>query len=233
MSAIFKRELRAYFTSPLGYLVLAFFFFFSGLYFNLLFSNNYAMISVVFSSMLIVVMFLVPILTMRLFSDERRQKTDQALFTAPVRLRSVVLGKFWAAMALFGLGFSATLIFQVVLTFYSDASWLLYLNNLLGIGLLGSSLIAIGIFLSSLTESPALAAILGILVSFLLILADGLASMISVSWLRTFVEQISFSARFNTFTTGVFDVSNVVYFLSITAVFLFLTVRTLEKKRWA
>ncbi len=233
MSAVFKREFRAYFTSPIGYIVLAIFFLFSGLYFDIIFSNSYAYIASVFMNMVLIVMFVVPILTMRLFSEERRQKTDQALFTAPIKLHSVVLGKFFAAMALFGLGFSMTVIFQFILMVYADVNWLLFFNNLIGMALVGASMISIGIFLSSLTESSVLAAILGIVVSFLLMLVDSFANQVSVEWIRNILVQFSFSARFNTFASGTFDFTNVVFFLSVTFVFLFLTVRMLEKKRWA
>ena len=104
MLAVFKREFRNYFSSPLGYVVLTALFAFSGIFFAMIFASGYADISYVISSMFTIVMFAVPILTMRLISEEFKQKTDQALLTAPVSVSGIVLGKFFAALAIFAIG---------------------------------------------------------------------------------------------------------------------------------
>ena len=125
MTAVFKRELKNYFSSPLGYVVLAALFFFSGIFFTLIYSAGYGDISYVFSSMFTIIMFAVPILTMRLISEELKQKTDQALLTAPVSIIGIVTGKFLAALAIFALGFAPTLIYHIILTFQLSLNWLL------------------------------------------------------------------------------------------------------------
>ena len=233
MSAIFKREFKAYFASPLGYVIVSALAFFSAIFFSYMYTYGYADVAYIFSNMLVIVMFAVPILTMRLMSEERKQKTDQALFTAPVGLTSIVMGKFLAALSIFALGFAPTLIYQTVFSFKVSLNWLLYLSDLLGVLLYGAALIAIGLFLSSLTESQVVAAVLGIVVSLLVGLMDNFASMINNEFLTGIISYISFNGRYEAFANGIIDFSNIVFFVSVAAAFIFLTVRSLEKKRWA
>lgn len=233
MTAVFKREFRNYFSSPLGYVVLTALFAFSGIFFAMIFASGYADISYVISSMFTIVMFAVPILTMRLISEEFKQKTDQALLTAPVSVSGIVLGKFFAALAIFAIGFAPTLVYQIILAANTSLNWLFFFNAILGALLYGAALIAIGLFISSLTESQVVSAVLSVVISILITLLDSFAAMITNTFLSKLVGSLSFLGRFETFATGILDFSNVIFFLSISAVFIFLTVRALEKKRWA
>ena len=117
MSAIFKREMRAYFTSPIGYIVVVFYALLYGFFFTQLYKAGTPEISVLFSYSFTITLFLMPVLTMRLFSEERRQKTDQALFTAPVSLTSTVFGKFFAALTVFLIAQAITVIFELIFAF--------------------------------------------------------------------------------------------------------------------
>ncbi len=246
MSAIFKREFKSYFTTPIGYVVLAAFYFFLGLFFLSLFSQGAPQITWVLLSMSTVVILVLPVLTMRIMSDDRRQKVDQALLTSPVTLTSIVMGKFFAALAVFAIAFIPTVIFEIILIAYVSVNILSYIYMLLGVLLLGSALISIGMFISSLTESAAISAIITLLVNILMLF--NFASMITipqgdtfiekvwsklVEWFSVFIEKISFIATFEKFAENVFTISDIVYFVSITAVFLFLCVRSLERRRWA
>lgn len=233
MLAIFKREFKAYFTSPVGYVVLTLFLVFSGYFFSYMYAEGYPYTAFVFTQMFTIVMFAVPILTMKLMSDDKRQKTDQALLTAPVKLSAIVLGKFFAALCFFLIGFAETLVFQIIIAIVSTADWATFFGNVVGIILFGSSLIAIGIFISALTESQVVAAISSFAVSLFLILMDTFAQIINVTWVTTVVGWVSFSGRYTTFTEGIMDFANVIFFLSFAALFLFLTVRVLEKKRYS
>ncbi|MDD4698812.1 MAG: ABC transporter permease [Oscillospiraceae bacterium] len=233
MLAIFKREFKAYFISPVGYVVLAFFLLFSGYIFSSMFMAGLPDITVLFQNMFTITLFLVPILTMRLMSEDKRQKVDQALLTAPVKLSSIVLGKFFAALAVFALGFANTLIFQIIISCFVSTNWLVYLGNVVGMLLLGASLIAIGLLISALTESQMVAAVGTFAISMLIFMLDGLAETIGIDVFKKVAEWVSFSGRYNTFISGVFDYSNLIFFVSVAAIFLFLAVRTLEKKRWA
>lgn len=233
MSAIFKRELRSYFTSPLGYVVFTVFALFEGFYFYILFYNGMGDVSVLFSFMLTISMFLCPILTMRLMSEDKRLKVDQALLTAPVSLWGVVMGKFLAAFTVFATCYSLTLVNQLIFAVFTTPNWIVYIGNLVGILLLGAALIAIGIFISSLTESQLVSAVVSFGAVLLLVMMDSLASAINVEFVAKLVSGLSFMTRQESFAAGVLDFSNLIFFVSVTAVFLFLTVRMLEKKRWA
>lgn len=236
MSAVFKREFKAFFTSPVGYFVLAVLFGFAGFYF---FANNMYMRSAdltgVFSGLFTIVLLLVlPVLTMRLFSDEKRQKTDQALLTAPVSLTGIALGKFFAALLMFAIGISITIVFAIIIAFQVTPDWLVIIGNYLGLLLMGGMIIAIGMFISSLTESQFIAALGTFAISFALLMVDSLASVFYyISWIGTLVEFISVSARYSEFTSGVINYDNIIFFVSMIALFVFLTVRVLDRKRWS
>ncbi len=234
MTAIFKREFKSYFTSPLGYLVVAVMTLFEGLFFVYMYSFGYAENEYVLSSSISIVMFAVPVLTMRLFSEERRQKTDQVLFTSPVGLWGIVCGKFFAAMAVYAISFLPTFIFQIMLTSRLESlNWLIYLGALLGVLLYGTALVAICMFISALTESQVVAAVLSLVVSLVLNMMDSFASMSGVQWIIDGVSYVSFMGRYNAFYMGILDFSNVIFFVSIAFFFVFLTVRMLDKRRWA
>ncbi len=236
MSAIFKREFRSFFTSPIGYFVLAILFAISGYYFYLAnLEFGYRSMSFVFSALYSYACFLVlPILTMRLFSEEKRQKTDQALFTAPVRLTGVVVGKFLAAFLVFLIGISITLVLAVVIAFVTDPNWMSVIGNYLGLALYGGMLVAAGLFFSCLTESQLIAALCTFAFELLLSSVNYLTTVFADNKLvETAVNFLSVSDRYSHFTAGAIHYGDVVFFLSMQALFLFLAVRVLDRKRWA
>ena len=235
MSAVFKREFKTYFTSPIGYIVLAMIFGLSGYYFFLYnLANGYADLSYVFSSVFSFLLLLVlPVLTMRLMSDDKRQKTDQALLTAPVSLTGIVLGKFFAAVLLFAIGISIMLVFAIIIATQITPDWLVIFGNFIGLLLLGSMIIAIGLLISCLTESQFVAALGTFLASFSLLMIDSIGSMLSSNTIAvTITDFLSVSQRYTTFTSGLMQYDDVIFFISMTALFLFLTVRVLDRKRW-
>ena len=233
MNAIFKREFKSYFTNPIGYIVLAVFYFFLGLYFSMIYSYGSPDIEMVISAMSTIVVFAMPILTMRLMSEDRRQKVDQALLTAPVNLISIVMGKFLAAFAIFALGFAPTIIFELLIIAKVTVNFLSFLYALLGMMLLGGAIIAIGMFISSLTESTVISGILTWLVNILVLYMSSFASMISTEWIANIFNRLAFISVFESFSSKIFSIADVIYFLSIIVVFLFLCVRSLEKRRWS
>ena len=237
MSAIFKREFKSYFTTPIGYIVLAVMMIVHGWAFADVYEAGSPDISYVFTSFLstlIVFILIPPILTMRSMSEDRRQKVDQVLITSPVSLYSIVLGKFFAILAIFMMGYSMTLVFQIIIAFQGvTVNWLIYIGNVLGVALIGSALIALGIFISSLTESQLVSVVVSVAVSSLLSMMDSFASTINVRWVTKVVEWISFTGRYYTFCEGILDYSNAVFFLGFAAVFIFLTVRVLDKRRYS
>lgn len=234
MSAIYKREMRAYFTSLGAYFFLAAFYAIEGFLFYVLYSNGSTNVfAIPFGYPLYFTLFLVPVLTMRTISEDKRQKVDQVLLTAPISVSSVIMGKFWACLSVFAIAYAPTLIFQTIVSYYSATNWLLYFYSLLGTMLLGAAIISIGIFVSSLTESTALAATLSIVVNIVIAFASSIAEMIGVDWITKGAKFIAMTDRYANFGESVLSVPDVLYFVSITVVFLFLCVRSVEKRRWA
>lgn len=233
MRAVFKRELSAYFQSPLGYVFIAAVYFFTAYYFftyNLY--RNTTDMSTMFDQLFSVVLFLVPILTMRLMSEDKRAKTDQLLLTAPVSRTGIVLGKYLSALIVYLIAISGTLVMSLVLSAFAAPDWPVIIGNIVGLILLGASLIAICMFLSSITESQVIAAVCGFAVSLFLILVDALVYVVSGEVFKRFFSYLSFSDRYNGFTIGIIDLSNVLFFVSVAALFILLTAAVLEKRRW-
>lgn len=247
MFAIFKKELRSYFINPIGYVFVGIFLLCSALScsYTTLLSNSYD-VSAYFMIMIIAFAILIPLLTMRLFSEERKMRTEQLLLTAPVSLTGMVLGKYFAAFSVFlgcmaascinfiplyviaaaergNLGYDTTFVGPVTAQ---------VIGGMIALVLIGAAFIAIGTLVSALTENQLAAAIITIagIVGFL---AIGLvASFIDIYWIRVTLSWISIFARFNNFVNGVFDIAAAVYFVSLAFVFVFLTVRVYEKRRW-
>lgn len=235
MNAVFKKEFRAFFTAPIGYVVLAILVFFAGLFFV---NNNIASgssdLSAVFSTMMYVVLLVMPLVTMRLFSEEKRQKTDQALLTSPVSLTGIVLGKFFAAILMLFLSLLVMIVFAVIVAFQVTPEWSVILGNYIGLLLVGGLIIAVGLLISSLTESQLIAAIATIGISIVLLIMDNISSRFSsIKLITTVINFLSVYQRYNSFTSGTINYSNIIFFLSMQALLLFLTVRVLDSKRWS
>jgi len=208
-------------------------FFFTGYYFfSLNLIGNTTNTSGMFSMLFSVVLFLVPVLSMRLLSEDRRVKTDQTLLTSPVSRMGIVLSKYLAALCVFAISISGTLLVAVVLQFYSQPDWPVVLGNFIGLILLGAALIAVCLFISSLTESQVIAAVGGFGASLFLIVLDALYVLVANRLLRMILRHMSFNSRYSGFTIGVIDVSDLTFFVSIAACFVLLTVIVLERRRW-
>ncbi len=236
MSAIYKRELRAFFSSPIGYIFVAVFFAVNGALFNymVLRSSDSGGIATYYMTILFLFIIIIPLLTMKLFSDERRQHTEQLLLSAPVRLGAMVCGKFFAAYTVFaGTFLLSELLGMIPLYTYGSPNTALLLGNTVGILLIGAAFVAMGTFFSSLTESQLVSALVTMFFIALLLLVSMLNSYIDSAFVRTVLNWISIFSRFYDFSYGIFNFTSLFYYASIVFVFLFLTVRVYEKKRWA
>ena len=161
MTAVFKRELKSYFISPIGYVFLAAFYAYAGLMFYVTgLSEGKTRMDMLFSSLVIVLVVIVPILTMRTMAEERRSKTDQCLLTSPVSIGGIVAGKFLAAFVVYLAAISITIIMALISCIYAAPDWSVVLGNFIGLALIGASYIAIGVFCSSCTESQPVSAVL-------------------------------------------------------------------------
>lgn len=289
MRAIYNRELKSYFTSATGYIFMTVFLIISGIFFvltDILTPKPTTYYTPVLSNITFVFLILVPIITMRTISEESHQKTDQLLFTSPVSLTEIVLGKYLAAVTLFLITLLITCIYPLILSLFGSIAVWEVIGGYIGFALLGCSLIAIGIFISSLTESQIAAAMgtFGVLLFILVIdwiqqgvpstmssgivfaalLAAILAAIIYYStkniyitsgvailgaaaiiivyivkktlyegFISKFLGWFSLLQRYNEFSMGMLNVSSIIYYISFSAAFIFLTIRIIEKRRWS
>lgn len=234
MGAIYRREMGAFFSSGIAYVFLSVFFVFSGFFFydgTIMMATTDT--SSMFGAMFLVVLFLIPVLTMRLLSEEKKQKTDQGLLTAPVSLWSIVLGKYFAALTLFVIAESVAFIYAFILAYFGNVVWATLLGNYFAMLLLGSAFIAVGVFISSLTENQMASAVASFLALMLLYMLDTIAGNIKLEFLSKLLTSLSFYSRYMEFTMGIFNLSSVLFYLSAAFLFNFFTVRVLEKRRWS
>lgn len=287
MIAIMEKELKSYFHSMTGYLFLAVFWAVSAIYFTVycLAGGMMDFGGYVLSSITILFIAVVPVLTMRLMTDEKKQKTDQLLLTTPIRSSSIILGKYLAVLIVYAIGLVGIFGYAVILSFFGDMVWKTTLTAFVGFFLLGACFLAIGTYVSCCCDSQVAAAAVSFGVTLLCFLLPAIASyapgrarytiiiaalviiclamffynetrsvVISIisgvvgigavvaAWfinaemfddgIVKIVEWLSILDRYDNFINGIFDASSIVYYLSFIAVFLFLSIRTVEKRRW-
>lgn len=229
--------MRSYFTSAVGYVYIAAFLAVNGFIFSLNtvqvgstgqkydISQYYIMLLFTFS-------ILVPLLTMKIFSDERKLKTEQLLLTAPVGLVSMVTAKFLSAYTMFAGTYLISCLNYYVLFKYGKPTAGIIFGHIIGMLLIGAAFVAIGLFISSLTENQITAAVLTIGALVFSLVINFLNDYIDAAFIRVILSWISIYSRFFNFTYGIFDINACVYYASIVIIFLFLTVRIYEKRRW-
>ncbi|MCD8214334.1 MAG: ABC transporter permease [Clostridiales bacterium] len=287
MTAIYKKELRTYFNTLTGYIFLGFFVAITGIYFMMnnmdAGSLNYAD---TLAGSLMLFWVLIPVLTMRLFAEEARQKTDQLLFTSPVGVWGIVLGKFLAAVSLFIIGVLITGIFPFILSRFGDIAIGETINVMFGYVIMGCALISVGIFISALTDNQIVAAVATFAALFVLFMIDNFTAEMPITavsslvfaalviviltlvlyssvknlWvslgffvialgiefilyyfnpslydglISKFFGWFSMISRFENFYAGVFSLADTVYYISFAFVFIYLTVNSIEKRRWS
>lgn len=287
MTAIYKRELKSYFCSVTGYMFCAFMLLFAGIYTMAVNINSaYANFEYVLSNMSFIFIIIIPVLTMRVISEERKQRTDTLLYSLPVSMTKVVVAKYFAMLTVLLVPVLVMGLYPVVLALFGKVNFLSAYSALVGFFLLGAALIAMGLFASSLTENQALSAGIAFLIvlvnyfitSFayylsstaaasLIALAIMVLALVVIVYLLTkdfslsasvaiigegilffvyyafpekleglfpaIIEKLSLFERFNIFTQGIFDISSVIYLVAVSAVFVFLTVQSMEKRRWS
>jgi len=234
MGAIFRREMGAYFSSPIAYIFLAVFFAFSGFFFfttSIMYSISD--MSGMFGSLFLIIVFLIPVMTMKLFSEEKKQKTEQGLLTAPVSLNAIVVGKYLAALTLYTIGISIIFLYALIIEYFGNADWSVILSNYLALFLVGGVFIAITTFISSLTENQMISAIAGFISLMFIYMIDYIAEIIPWKPVSDAVSKLSFIDKYSEFTMGLFNIGSIIFFLSTIVIFNFLTVRVFEKRRWS
>ena len=286
MFAIFKREFKAYFLTPIGYVYMGFFLLLTGIFFffdNILSQRSHY--TDFLGGLLLVFLLVTPLLTMRLFSEERKQKTDQLLLTSPVSITGLVCGKFFAALLVYCATLLVTVAYPVLIAVHGDLEAWETLGSYVGFIFLGACYISVGLFISATTENQFIAGVTTFFVLFFIWLVDPisqtipsdtrtgiisagviLAAVLVFIFLNTrnwvivlaaallgamiigglylfqrgmffgFVQRvlgwISLNQRYRPFTMGLFRFDALLYYISFSGLFLFLTVRLIEKRRW-
>ena len=212
MAAILKRELGSYFRSPIGYTIIAIFYFFANIFFNMYcLSYNSGNMSSVFQNTFLIVLFIIPIITMKTFSEDKK------------------LGKYLSAMIIYVICLLIFVVHGLIIEYFSTAQWSVILCTVLGLALMGSAIISIGLFISSLTESQVIACVGTLGVGFFLYIMDVLANLANNAIVSYVVGVFTFIQRFSNFTLGIFNPADVLYFLSVTCLFLWFTMKSFGK----
>ena len=232
MKAIFQREFKSYFTSITGYAFAAFLLLIIGIYtMSVCLVGYYPNYEYVLGNTAFIFLLIVPIVTMKTFAEERKQKTDQLLYALPLGMPRIVIGKYLALLAVFAVPLIPASLYPLILMQYGSLSLRVIFTAILGFLLLGASLLAIGMFISSLTESQPLAAGITFLIILINFLSSSLASYLPIG--STLITALSLFDILDNFVYGILNVSDIVFYLSAVALFLFLTVQSLEKRRWS
>lgn len=254
--AIFKREFAAYFRSPMGFVVFAIFMAISGLFFASGVLSGYLDMVGELAFVQSFFFVIIPLMTMRSFSEDRKNGTEVLLYTSPASSTEIVIGKYLAALALFGIMTGGTLVHVLITGLYDGLIDISVLGAYIGFVFLGAAYVSIGIFASALTENQVIAAVISFIIIIVLTLLDFVSNMIG-SVAATLIDKINFiglsdmqidsagrwvtgalqwlnpSTRLNNYIDGIFELSPLLFFVSIIAVFLFMTNRIIEKRRWS
>jgi len=227
------KETRTYFTTPVAYIVAMVFLAITGYFFVASLSTSFpeAVVSPYLTPSTFVMVFLAPVLTMRLMAEEQKLGTIELLFTSPVRDWEIVLGKFLASMAFFTVTLFLTLFYVILLVLFGSPDVGPIFTGYLGLLLHGTAALSVGLLASSLTSNQIVAAVVAFGVLLLLALIDQLSNAVS-GMAATLVSEISLVAHFGDFSRGIIDTGDLVYYISFIAFVLFLTVRSLESRRW-
>lgn len=233
MTAILKRELVAFFKNPIGYFVLMIYAFLSAIAFTIFVVwQNTSYLGTYFGMWLFIVdMVVIAIMSMRFFSEEKKNKTDQLLLTSPISLYSLVIGKFLGAYTILLSCTALNIIYIVIIDAFGVIDYGALITNVLGTVLILAAMISIGIFISSLTENPIAAAAGSFAVLFLLMIIDFFAIFMP-AWLAKAMIHLNIYSQYEDFTNGVISLPPIIYYISVTVIFLFLTVKVIEKRRW-
>jgi ABC-2 type transport system permease protein len=229
--AITERELRAYFLSPVGYIILFVFLFLAAIFFYVPVAAGQGSMRIYFSNVVIWLVILVPALTMRLIADERRTGTIEVLMTSPVTDAQVILGKFLGSVAFYAVMLLLTLQFPLALRWVSTPDRGPMISGYVGLALFGTSFLAIGLLASCLSKSQVVAFMSTVMALLLLVLLDWFAMNASGTW-ATILQFVAMRQHLENFTKGIIDTKDIIYYLSIIGLCLLLSVRALGSWKW-
>lgn len=233
--AITKKELRNYFNSPLAYIFISLFLVITGwLFFRNFFLIGQATMRGYFSLIPWLFLFLIPAITMRLWAEEKKLNTTEVLFTWPIKEYEAVIGKFTASFLFLLITLILSLSIPITISFIGDLDWGIVIASYLGTLFLGSAFLAIGLFISSITDNQIIAFIVSITVCFVLfIISENLVILSLPNFLSGIFQYSGLSYHYASINRGVLDSRDIIYYLSIIGLFLYLNTRQIEKRKWA
>ena len=232
MWAVYRKELRVYFVSPLAYAFLVVFLFLAGLFFYMgIAVTGEASLRVMMANLAVSLIFLLPMLTMRHFAEEQKRGTFELLMTSPISLSALILGKWLASLTLCLVMLLGTVLFPLILAAYGDPDWGIVLTTYIGLFLCCAAFCAAGLFSSSLTDDSVAAGMAGVLILLPFWLVGSMDGFGGDS-LSAFFERFALIPHLRSFSKGVLDTGDFAYFAGFVTVFLFLTYRKLESRRW-
>jgi len=230
--AVCRKELLCTFASPVFYIVATVNLILFGVFFyNIIVASREAHLRYVFHNIAVTLLFTSPMLTMRLFAEERKLGTFELLMTSPMTLLELVLGKLLGAALTFGVLLALTVDFPVLLLSFGRPDWGPLVTGYLGLFLMGLAFMSAGMFASSLTDNQVVAVVIGFGIALLLFIISWFSAQVGGP-VGDFLEGMSISNRFENFARGVLDTGDVIFCLSLTGIFTFLTVRSLDWRRW-
>jgi ABC-2 type transport system permease protein len=230
--AICRKELQLYFFAPTSYIAFAVYFLISGFFFGLTFLGSLSMdVRPLIGTITFIYLFIIPLLTMRLISDELRQGTDELLLTSPASITEIISGKYLAALIVQCVLVIGTLVYPLIMSSFGKLDqpilWLSYLSMFL----LGAALMAVGLFASALSANQMVAGIVAFSMMILLWMIEYMGGSSSTSG-KDWLTQFSIIGRTTNMQKGVFDLSDMVFFASFILVFILLSIQLLDRKRW-
>ncbi len=230
--SIFKREVKSYFTSPIAYVLMGIYLALSAYFFTaVIFYTEEASLHLVLGNMGVTLLFITPVLTMRLISEERRQGTIELLFTSPLTATHIILGKFLGVLFLYVVALLISGEFALFLKLFGNPENGPLISGYLGLFLMGTSFLAVGLFASSLTENQIVAAVITFFLLLFFWISGWAADMTGGIW-KNFFQNLSIFNHFDSFRKGVVDLTDLLYYLSLIFLFLFLSVKIIDSRRW-
>jgi ABC-2 type transport system permease protein len=247
--ALAEKELRSYFASPIAYIIIGLFALLFGWFFYMYLTFfvrqseqmmgmgggnmniNQQMIRGVLQNSAVIILFVMPMITMRTYSEEKRSGTIELLLTSPVTDFQIIMGKFLGAMGLYVAMLFVTVLYMAILFWYGSPEWRPVAAGYLGLLLMGGCFIAVGLLISSLTRNQIVAGVLTFAVFLMLWVINWIGEM-SGPRTREIVSYLSITEHFDDFARGVIDTKHLVYYLSFITFGLFLTAKSVDSERW-
>lgn len=228
---IIQKELKIYFTSAIAYVLGAFFLAISGYFFSLIvFYSKSTDFQPIFSNMAVLLIFILPLMSMRLIAEEKKSGTLEILLTRPIKEWQIILGKFFSSLVLFMIILSFTLFYVLIVAKFGQPELMVLLSGYLGIILISAAILAVGIFASTLTNNQIIAAVVTFVIVLITWLLSSASSMSGGN--ENILSYLALSNHLDDFTRGVISIKNIIYYLSFIIFWLYLSIRLLEARRW-